>query len=145
MILTSSAFENHQSIPRQYTKDGENIHPPLLFSGIPENTKSLTLIVTDPDAPMGTWIHWLVWNMPVDTKVIPEGVTPSGTEGITSYGTTGYGGPYPPSGTHRYFFTLYALDTLLTLDAKARIEALKNAMEGHVLSQAELVGIYSRE
>jgi hypothetical protein len=115
MKLTSSAFENEGSIPSEFTCDGDDISPPLTISEVPENTKSLALISDDPDAPVGTWDHWVVFNIPPDTREIAKGTEPPGVAGKNSWGRTGYGGPCPPSGTHRYFFKLYSLHTQLYL------------------------------
>lgn len=145
MKIESSAFAANQSIPQQFTCDGENVNPPLKISGIPAGTKSLVLIVDDPDAPAGTWIHWLVWNIAPDTGQVEQNSVPAGAmEGTTSFGKPGYGGPCPPSGTHRYFFKLYALDTSLGLTNQTTVADLEAAMKGHVLEQAELVGRYGR-
>ena len=145
MKITSSAFTNKQQIPEKYTCKGANINPPLEFLDVPENTKSLALIVDDPDAPMGTWVHWVVINMEPRTLGIEENSKPtSGTEGITSFGKPHYGGPCPPSGTHRYFFKLYALDTKLGLTATADKKAVETQMQGHILDQAEIIGIFSK-
>lgn len=146
MKIESSAFGNNQSIPSKYTCDGENISPPLKISGVPEGTKSLVLISDDPDAPMGTWVHWTVWNIDPQTQEIAENSLPPGAvEGETSFGKPGYGGPCPPSGTHRYFFKLYALDTSLDFDSSAKVKDIEQAMQGHVLDSAELVGLYKRQ
>ncbi len=146
MKITSTAFENNQTIPAKYTCDGDNVNPELNFSDIPTNTKSLILIVDDPDAPSGTWTHWIVWNISSSTTKIKENTTPSGSqEGTTSFGKPGYGGPCPPSGTHHYFFKLYALDTILSLDSKADVKQLNQAMQRHVLTETELIGLYSRK
>ncbi|HEC81165.1 MAG TPA: YbhB/YbcL family Raf kinase inhibitor-like protein [Thermoplasmatales archaeon] len=145
MLLSSSAFENGGVIPMEYTCDGTDVSPPLNFSGTPENAESLVLIMYDPDAPSGTFTHWLVWNIPVATKGFSEGekiVYPQGTNG---FGVTGYRGPCPPSGaTHRYFFKIYALDTKLDLKPGATREQLENAMSGHILAEGQLMGTYSR-
>jgi Raf kinase inhibitor-like YbhB/YbcL family protein len=146
MQITSSVFNHNQSIPEKYTCDGENISPNLSFNDIPEKAQSLALIVEDPDAPAGLWIHWTLWNITPDTTTISEGSTPKGaTEGITSFGNTGYGGPCPPDKEHRYVFKLYALDTTLELDSTATKENLDNAMQGHILDTAELIGLYERK
>lgn len=145
MKLTSSAFENNAKIPPRYTCDGQNFNPPLGISEVPENVKSMALIIDDPDAPSGTWVHWTLWNINVDTKEIPENTVPAGAiEGVTSFGKNGYGGPCPPTGTHRYFFKLYALDTELSLPSSTKIGDLEEAMKGHILDQTQLVGLYSR-
>lgn len=141
--ITSKVFENNSFIPRKYTCDGEDINPPLEIEGIPKDAKSLALIVDDPDAPMGTWIHWVVWNIPVKEKI--DGNSVPGTEGMNGFRKHSYGGPCPPSGTHRYFFKIYALDTKLDLDSNSRKVDLEKAMEGHVLAKGELAGLYSRE
>jgi len=146
MNLESPTFSNHQNIPSKYTCDGENVNPPLKISEVPEKSKSLVLIVDDPDAPMGTWVHWTIWNISPKTTEIPENSVPEGAiEGMTDFGKPGYGGPCPPSGTHRYFFKLYALDITLDLDTSAKKEDIEKAMEGHILDKAELIGLYSRQ
>jgi Raf kinase inhibitor-like YbhB/YbcL family protein len=142
LVVKSPTFENQKTIPSKYTCDGSNINPPLTIEGIPESTKSLVLIVDDPDAPMGTWDHWVVWNIPPTDK-IQENSKP-GTEGMNSARRNSYSGPCPPSGTHRYFFKAYALDTLLSLTSNSRKKDVENAMKGHILAQGELVGLYSR-
>jgi Raf kinase inhibitor-like YbhB/YbcL family protein len=145
MKLTSDTFEHNAPIPPRYTCDGENIHPPLSIRGVPQEAKTLVLIVDDPDAPMGTWLHWTLWNIPAATVTIHEGEVPSGAfEGITSFGKPGYGGPCPPSGTHRYFFKLYALDASLSLESGAPLSELIKAMQGHILAKTELIGLYRR-
>lgn len=144
MQITSSAFEDNGSIPSRYTCDAENVNPPLEFAEIPEETQSLALIVDDPDAPAKVWVHWLVWNMPPETASLQENATPPGTEGTTDFQSTGWGGPCPPSGTHRYILKLYALDTQLQLDSSATKADLEAAMEGHILDQAKLVGLYQQ-
>lgn len=146
MELTSSAFLNNNRIPQKYTCDGENINPPLTIKNVPDGANSLALIVEDPDAPRGVFVHWTVWNINPATEVIKENSVPEGAiEGMTDFGRKGYGGPCPPSGTHRYFFKLYALDTLLTLDSSATPTNLERTIEGHIIEKTELVGFYSRE
>ena len=144
MQITSPAFGHNEEIPIEYTCDGPNISPELRIDGVPENTKSLVLINDDPDAPGGVWDHWIIFNMPPALSRVDKGKEPEGQAGKNSWGRTGYGGPCPPSGTHRYFFKLYALDTMLSLQegsVKAQIEA---AMEGHIIDSAELMGLYTR-
>jgi len=142
LTITSPAFENKKLIPPKYTCDGEDVNPALLIKGIPEETKSLVLIVDDPDAPMGTWDHWIVWNIPPTNKIEENSVP--GTEGLNDFRRRSYGGPCPPSGTHRYYFKVYALDTKLNLGSNSRKKDVEKAMKGHILAQGELVGLYSR-
>jgi len=142
LSVTSSSFGSSQSIPKKYTCDGEDVNPPLSVVGVPEEAKGLVLVVDDPDAPMGTWVHWVVWNIP-PTDSIEENTVP-GVEGLNDFGKHSYGGPCPPSGTHRYFFKFYALDTNLSLPSNSRKKDVENAMKGHVLAKGELVGLYSR-
>lgn len=145
MKLSSLVFQNNGYIPVKYTCDGENVNPPLEISGVPAGARSLVLIMDDPDAPRGTWVHWTLWNINPETKEIKENLLPSGAvEGLTSFGRPGYGGPCPPSGTHRYFFKLYALDTILNLNPEADKKLLEKAMEGHILDYAEIIGLYKR-
>lgn len=144
MQLKSSAFADGGSIPSKYTCDGQDISPPLQVSGVPDGAESLALVMDDPDAPTGTFDHWLVWNIPPDTTDIPEDTEPEGVQGRTDFGNLGYGGPCPPSGTHTYRFKLYALDARLDLAEGARKANLESAMEGHILAQAGLNGNYSR-
>ncbi|MBS3101421.1 YbhB/YbcL family Raf kinase inhibitor-like protein [Candidatus Woesearchaeota archaeon] len=115
MKLTSPAFAHNGAVPSEFTCDSSDVSPPLTISDVPSNAKSLVLIMDDPDAPVGTWDHWIVFNIPPSAKEIAKGTEPKGTAGKNSWGRTGYGGPCPPSGTHRYFFKLYALDTQLNL------------------------------
>ena len=146
MKLTSSAFSHNQKIPSLYTCDGQNINPALTVSEVPRYTQSLVLIVDDPDAPAGTWTHWTVWDIDPNFAEIAEDSIPDGAiEGKTDFGKPGYGGPCPPSDTHRYFFRLYALDTTLSLSASATVQDLQRLMKGHILEKAELVGLYSRK
>ncbi len=140
--VTSSAFENNGKIPSRYTCDGENISPPLNIEGIPEGTESLVLIVDDPDAPRGNWDHWIVWNIQ-PKRDIEEGSVP-GVEGMNDFRKNSYGGPCPPSGTHRYFFKVYALDTHLDLTKDSTKSIVEKAMQNHILAKGELVGLYSR-
>lgn len=145
MELTSSAFLHNQHIPSKYTCDGENINPPLTIKNVPPGTKTLALIVEDPDAPGGIFVHWAVWNINPNTEVIKENTVPEGaTEGRTDFGRLGYGGPCPPQGTHRYFFNLYALNSFLTIDSYVFPDVVKRAMRGHIIAETQLVGLYSR-
>ncbi|MFS8907342.1 YbhB/YbcL family Raf kinase inhibitor-like protein [Synechococcus sp. OH2] len=148
--LTSSAFAPSQPIPSRYTCEGEDLSPPLTWSGAPVGTQSFALTMDDPDAPRGTFVHWVVYNLPASVTSLPEGIRsdsdlPQGAvHGQNSWGRNSYGGPCPPSGTHRYFFTLYALDRQLALAPGATKEALLQAMTGHILAQAQLMGTYQR-
>jgi Raf kinase inhibitor-like YbhB/YbcL family protein len=142
LAVSSPAFENNKLIHSKYTCDGDNVNPPLTIEGVPDGTKSLVLIVDDPDAPMGTWDHWIVWNIPPTNKI--EENTVPGTEGINDYRKHSYGGPCPPSGTHRYFFKVYALDAKLDLSSNSRKKDVEKAMQGHILAKGELVGLYRR-
>jgi len=142
--LLSSAFEDGEAIPSEYTCDGSDISPPLSFSSIPENTKSLALIVDDPDAPTGTWVHWLVWNIPANKSSFSKGENITFPQGKNDFGDLNYGGPCPPSGTHRYFFKLYAVDTMLNINEGATKEQLELSMSGHIIEEAQLIGTYSR-
>ena len=150
MQLTSTAFQEGADIPSKYTCDDRDISPELAWSGVPEGTRSLALICDDPDAPMGTWVHWVAFNIPVSRTGIAAGEASAAlaangiVEGLTSFGRTGYGGPCPPSGKHRYYFKLVALDTALALDSGATKSSLIAAMEGHILARAQLMGRYSR-
>lgn len=144
MKITSSAFENNTKIPAKYTCDGKGVNPPLSFLDIPANTKSLVLIVDDPDATIGTFDHWILFNMDPKVNEIKESAVPqTAMQGKTSVGTSDYVGACPPSGTHRYFFKLYALDTTLDLNNPNK-EELEGKMRNHVLEKAELIGLYSR-
>jgi len=141
--ISSSAFLNDGMIPVQYTCDGKNISPPLHIEQIPEEAKCLVLIVDDPDAPAGDWVHWLVWNIPVTHHIRENEV--HGTEGINDFDQHHYGGPCPPSGTHHYFFKVYALNALLSLPANTNKQQLEKAMSVHVIGFGELVGLYTRK
>ena len=153
--LISSAFSTGGNIPVEHTCEGADLSPPLSWSGIPAGTKSLALIVDDPDAPdpaapRMTWVHWLLYNLPPAAAGLPEGVVPAalpaGTrEGINDWKRTGYGGPCPPIGRHRYFHKLYALDTLLPDLERPTKVLLEKALQGHVLAQAELIGTYQKK
>ncbi len=143
MKLTSPDFDQDGSIPSEFTCDGKDINPELRIEGVSEGTQSLTLIVDDPDAA-GTWVHWVVFNIAPETEVIEQNST-TGTVGINDFGKQAYGGPCPPSGVHRYFFKLYALDDHVPLRSGVPKSAVEDAMKGHVLEQAELVGLYERK
>jgi Raf kinase inhibitor-like YbhB/YbcL family protein len=149
--LTSSAFAQGETIPVKYTCDGDDLSPPLEWHDPPEGTQSFALVNDDPDAPVGTWDHWILFNLPGEAGSLPEGVPsdaelPDGSrQGQNSWRRPGYGGPCPPSGTHRYFFKLYALDTTLDLVSGVNKKQLLQAMEGHILGEAELIGVYSRQ
>ena len=150
MTITSPAFTAGGMIPEEFGCLGANISPPLAFANIPAEAKSLALIVDDPDAPAGTWVHWVAYNMPAGTKelgksVPPQKELPNGMrQGTNDFRRIGYGGPCPPGGTHRYSFRLYALDVVLNLAAGATKSQLLESMKGHVLAQAELMGKYRR-
>ncbi len=154
MQLSSPAFSGYGQIPESYTCDGADRSPPLNWSGVPERARTLTLIVDDPDAPdpaapKTTWVHWVLYNLPVAASGLPEGAgsgdLPQGTlEGLNDWGRTGYGGPCPPVGTHRYFHKLYALDTILPDLLEPTKAELEKAMRGHVIDQSELIGTYRR-
>jgi Raf kinase inhibitor-like YbhB/YbcL family protein len=143
LIIKSPVFETNSRLPKKYTCDGESISPPLVIEGTPKETKSLALLLLDPDAPSGIFDHWVVWNIPPSTSKIAEGTSP-GTEGLNSAMDYGYHGPCPPSGTHRYIFKIYALDTELSLGANSRRKDIEKAMQGHILTKGEIVGLYSR-
>ncbi len=142
--LTSPAFEHNGKIPDRYTCKGKDVNPPLNIEGAPAETQSFVLIVDDPDAPVGIWDHWIVLNIPLISEIEEDSVPLGASEGLNSFGRTAYGGPCPPSGTHRYFFKLYALDTLLRLDKNTQKEEVEKAMKGHILDRAELIGLYSK-
>jgi len=145
MQLKSPVFEPNQPIPSKYTCDEENVNPPLEIEDVPKEAESLALIVDDPDAPGKSWVHWVVWNIDPKTKGILEASLPQGgQEGVTDFGRTGYGGPCPASGQHHYFFKLYALDKKLELGDNATRADLEKAMQGHILAEAELIGLYKR-
>ncbi len=155
--ITSLAFADGEMIPRKYTCDGEGISPPLEWESVPENAKSIVLISDDPDAPMGTWVHWVVYDMPSAIKELPENISTEkpllddierlnlfGKQGVHSGGRIGYGPPCPPSGTHRYFFKIYALDTMLNLKPGASKKKVLKAMKGHIIADGQLMGRYKR-
>lgn len=140
--ITGPAFTNNGIIPVKYTCDGDDVNPSLSIEDTPEGTQSLVLIVDDPDAPMGTWNHWVVWDIPPVKEIKENSV--SGVEGLNDFRKHSYGGPCPPGGTHRYFFKVYALDIKLNLGANSRKKDVEKAMQGHILAKGEIVGRYSR-
>ena len=146
MSITSPAFQPGGDIPAKFTCNGTNVSPELQIGGVPNEAKSLILIVDDPDAPRGLFTHWIVWNIDPKTTQVTENSAPAGgIQGTNDFGKTKYGGPCPPSGTHRYFFKIFALDTKLDLKPGARRAELDTAMHGHVLAQGELMGRYSHK
>jgi hypothetical protein len=149
--LTSSAFGHEQQIPQRFTCDGQDVSPPLQWADAPAGTRSFALICDDPDAPGGTWVHWIIYNIPGDFAELSDSVI-SGrdieggiNQGLNSWGKVSYGGPCPPRGTHRYFFRLYALDTMLDLKGPVDKERLLTEMEEHIVAEAELMGKYTRK
>lgn len=149
--VKSPAFEQGGMIPSKYTADGRNISPPLGWEGVPDGTESIALISDDPDAPAGTWVHWVMWNIPPEAMMLVENVPPDESlpdgsrQGITDFRSHGYGGPAPPSGTHRYYFKIYVLDIKLDLSSNSTKVDLLKAMEGHVLAEGQLMGKYKRQ
>jgi Raf kinase inhibitor-like YbhB/YbcL family protein len=149
--IKSSAFAENGAIPSKYTCDGLDISPPLSWKDAPAGTKSFALISDDPDAPVGTWVHWVMWNIPAAAASLKEGIDKSSSlsdgtkQGISDFKRPGYGGPCPPGGTHRYFFKLYALDTTLDLPENTTKAQLEKAMKGHILGQTQIIGTYSRQ
>lgn len=151
MEIKSSAFQNGADIPRKYTCDGSDVSPPLTWENPPSGTKGFALIADDPDAPAGTWVHWVIYDLPANTKELAEGAKPNETlasgakQGINDFRRIGYGGPCPPRGpAHRYFFKLYALDAQTNLKPRATKQQLLDAMKGHILAEAQLMGRYKR-
>ena len=145
MKITSPAFQEGGNIPSKFTCDGSDTSPPLQITGVPSEAKSLVLIADDPDAPGGLFTHWLVWNVPPQTNSIAEGSAPKGVHGTNDFGKSGYGGPCPPSGTHRYSFRVFALDREVPLPSGAKRGQVDAAMKGHVIAQGELIGRYARK
>jgi hypothetical protein len=145
MKITSSAFQQGGNIPSKFSCDGTNTNPPLQISDVPSEAKSLVLIVDDPDAPSGLFTHWVVWNISPQTTTIAEGNTPKGVHGTNDFGKSGYGGPCPPSGAHRYYFKIFALNRELDIPPGAKRSQLDAAMKGHVVAQGELMGRYARK
>jgi Raf kinase inhibitor-like YbhB/YbcL family protein len=150
LTITSSAFTEGAMIPGKHTCDAEDISPDLSWSGVPQGAKSLALICDDPDAPVGTWVHWVLFNLPADVTALPAGIPADAVlkngarHGKNDFRKLGYGGPCPPGGTHRYYFKLYALDTVLTLQSGSTKAELLAAMQGHILAEAQLMGKYKR-
>lgn len=149
--LKSTAFESGKPIPAKHTGDGEDVSPPLQWTGAPQGTKTFALICDDPDAPAGTWVHWVLWNLPAETKQLDEHIAKTATfatgasQGLNDFPRIGYDGPAPPPGKpHRYYFKLYALDTSLSLKAGSKKKDLLDAMKGHILAEGQLMGTYQR-
>jgi Raf kinase inhibitor-like YbhB/YbcL family protein len=143
MRLRSSEFEHNQLIPKTFTCQGKDVNPTLIIEGVPQGAQTLALIVDDPDAPMGTWVHWVVFDIPVISKIGEDSIP--GLQGINDFGKKNYGGPCPPSGIHRYFFKLYALDTALNLKEGISKQELERSMQGHILDHTELIGRYTKD
>jgi len=148
--IESDVFEAGGPIPSKFSCDGQDVSPPLTWNGLPKGTNTLALVMEDPDAPAGIWVHWVLYNIPASLSGLPEGVpaeqelSDGSLSGLNSWRRSGYGGPCPPGGTHRYFFRLYAMDQALDLGAGATKEHLIDAMQGHILGQTEVMGTYSR-
>ncbi len=148
--ISSTAFQHEGKIPSQYTCDGKDVSPPLTWEKGPVGTQSYVLISDDPDAPIGTWVHWVLYNIPPEISELPENVPAveildnGAIHGVTDFGRIGYGGPCPPSGTHRYFFKIYALDTVLSLSSRSSKRDVEGAMQGHILAEGKFMGNYKR-
>jgi Raf kinase inhibitor-like YbhB/YbcL family protein len=148
--ITSSAFEDGGMIPVQFTCEGKDISPPLTWENVPDGTQSIALICDDPDAPMGTWVHWVLFNLPADIRGLTENIPPDdilqngARHGKNDFRNLGYGGPCPPGGTHRYYFKIYALDRVIDLSAGTTKPRLLKEMDGHVLAEGQLMGRYKR-
>jgi Raf kinase inhibitor-like YbhB/YbcL family protein len=143
MVISSTAFKANEMIPAKYTCDGIDVSPPIDISDIPEETKCLAIIMDDPDAPVGTWVHWIAWNIPVTHHIKEDDV--HGVQGMNDFIQHHYGGPCPPSGTHRYFFKVYALDALLDLPRHTKKPQLEKAMSEHIIGFGEIIGLYKRK
>ena len=149
--VTSSAFSEGELIPSKYTCDGANVSPPISWESVPAGARTIALISDDPDAPVGTWVHWVLYDLPANVTHLPENVPPDeklangADQGKTDFGKIGYGGPCPPSGTHRYYFKVYALDTSLGLGPGATKGQLLNAMKEHIVAEGQLMGKYARK
>ena len=150
IVIKSTAFDDGGLIPRDYTCDGKDISPPLAWTGVPKGTKSLAIICDDPDAPMGTWVHWVLFNIPAPVNRLSQSISPDkvlkngGRHGINDFRKFGYGGPCPPKGTHRYYFKIYALDKELTQEPGLTKAELLKAMDGHIIAEGQLIGRYKR-
>jgi Raf kinase inhibitor-like YbhB/YbcL family protein len=151
MRIMTPAFKEGEVIPKIFTCDGEDVSPPLSWESAPEGTRSFVLISDDPDAPMGTWVHWVLYNIPPDTTALPQGMPKDAAlkdgsrQGVTDFGRPGYGGPCPPKGKpHRYYFKLYALDAVLELEGKPGKKDVEKAMKGHIIAEAQIMGTYQR-
>ncbi len=145
LSIFSPAFENNGNIPSRFTCQGLDINPPLVIKNVPAGTVSLALVVDDPDAPVGTWVHWVMWNIQADTSEIGENSVPPGSvQGLNDWKRNSYGGPCPPSGTHRYFFRLYALNSELKIKPGTTAADLRKAMKGRIIEEAEYVGLYKK-
>ncbi|MFC1807712.1 YbhB/YbcL family Raf kinase inhibitor-like protein [Candidatus Omnitrophota bacterium] len=142
MKISSPEFKHKEYIPSKFTCQGDDINPALVIDGIPDEAKSLALIVDDPDAPMGMWVHWVVFNIPIGPRIEEDAIP--GKQGSNDFGRNNYGGPCPPSGTHRYFFKIYALDMTLNLEEGITKKELEAAMAGHILDKDELIGLYKK-
>lgn len=149
--LTSPAFEHNSQMPAKYTCDSQNISPPLQWENIPDKTKTIALICDDPDAPMGTWVHWVLYNLPKEKRALEENYPDDETlekgirQGFNDFGNIGYGGPCPPGGTHRYFFKIYALDCTFGITQIPDKKMIENLMTGHILATGQLIGKYTRK
>ena len=146
LTISSPAFEHNGKIPVKYTCDGDDRNPPLIIKNTSQDTKSLVLIMDDPDAPMGTWVHWVLWNIGPQTEEIKENSVPAGAvQGMNDFRKHDYGGPCPPSGTHRYFFKLYALNSTLDLSQNSKKADVEKAMKGRVITESQIIGLYKRQ
>jgi Raf kinase inhibitor-like YbhB/YbcL family protein len=143
--ISSPVFANNGNIPAKYTCTGKDVNPPLLIEDVPAKAKSLALIVDDPDAPGGTWVHWVLWNISPGTGEIREGTVPAGAlQGLNDFRVNEYRGPCPPSGTHRYFFKVYAMDAALNISQNSTKTGVEKAMRGHIIGQAQIIGLYGK-
>ena len=151
ILIESQAFKHMEGIPAKYTCKGENVSPPLSWKDLPAKTKSIVIICDDPDAPAGTWVHWVCYDIPASVDSLRENIAGtdslpgSGKQGVNDFRETGYGGPCPPAGTHRYFFKIYALDAMLGVPPGKSKKEIERAMKGHVLARGELIGTYAKK